>query len=193
MTQVQIDSAVEQLRLMEELLHLTIDDLETAAEQNLPQAQIGLFFTDTPDRERMETEKNIETEKSIKVGEMARLLKQNGIELGEKQLFAWLREHGYVIRSESGQNRPAPKSQELGFLEECVQPYRRASGRESMGYTVHVTPKGQQYFQNLFAWHKDEIHARNAEKRELQRLQKNEKQRIYDRERRAGRQAEKGE
>ncbi len=120
-------------------------------------------------------------EESISVKELAEQLQRMGIETGQNRLFAWLRESGYVTRTESGHNRPSDKSRELGFLEEMEQPYQRSGGGEALGYTVRVTPKGQEYFMNLFAWYKEEIHARKAAKKELQRLQKNEKQREYDR------------
>ena len=123
---------------------------------------------------------------SITVKEMAEELKKLGVNTGQKRLFAWLRDSGYVVRTEGGHNRPSQKSRELGFLTETEQTYKRSNGREALSYTIRVTGKGQQYFKNLFAWYKEEIHARNEAKQELQRLQKNEKQRAYDRARRSG-------
>ena len=123
---------------------------------------------------------------SITVKEMAEELKKLGVNTGQKRLFAWLRDSGYVVRTEGGHNRPSQKSRELGFLTETEQTYKRSNGREALSYTIRVTGKGQQYFKNLFAWYKEEIHARNEAKQELQRLQKNEKQRAYDRARRNG-------
>lgn len=121
----------------------------------------------------------------ITVKEMAEELKKLGIDTGQQRLFAWLRDSGYVVRSEGGHNRPSPKSRELGFLTECEQSYQRANGKEDIGYSIRVTEKGQQYFKNLFAWYKEEMQARNKARQELQRLQKNEKQREYDRAKRA--------
>lgn len=123
---------------------------------------------------------------SITVKEMAEELKKLGVNTGQKRLFAWLRDSGYVVRTEGGHNRPSQKSRELGFLTETEQTYKRSNGREALSYTIRVTGKGQQYFKNLFAWYKEEIHACNEAKQELQRLQKNEKQRAYDRARRSG-------
>ncbi len=123
---------------------------------------------------------------SITVKEMAEELKKLGVNTGQKRLFAWLRDSGYVVRTEGGHNRPSQKSRELGFLTETEQTYKRSNGREALSYTIRVTGKGQQYFKNLFAWYKEEIHTRNEAKQELQRLQKNEKQRAYDRARRSG-------
>ena len=122
-----------------------------------------------------------ELENSITVKEMAEELQKMGIVTGQKRLFAWFRDSGYVIRTGSGHNRPSPKSRELGFFTECEQRYQRSNGKEEISYTVRVTQKGQQYFKNLFAWYKDEINAKNTEKSEEQRLRKNEKQREYDR------------
>ena len=128
----------------------------------------------------------LEPSGSITVKEMAEELKKLGVNTGQKRLFAWLRDSGYVVRTEGGHNRPSQKSRELGFLTETEQTYKRSNGREALSYTIRVTGKGQQYFKNLFAWYKEEIHARNEAKQELQRLQKNEKQRAYDRARRNG-------
>lgn len=128
----------------------------------------------------------LEPSGSITVKEMAEELKKLGVNTGQKRLFAWLRDSGYVVRTEGGHNRPSQKSRELGFLTETEQTYKRSNGREALSYTIRVTGKGQQYFKNLFAWYKEEIHARNEAKQELQRLQKNEKQRAYDRARRSG-------
>ena len=128
----------------------------------------------------------LEPNGSITVKEMAEELKKLGVNTGQKRLFAWLRDSGYVVRTEGGHNRPSQKSRELGFLTETEQTYKRSNGREALSYTIRVTGKGQQYFKNLFAWYKEEIHARNEAKQELQRLQKNEKQRAYDRARRNG-------
>ena len=128
----------------------------------------------------------LEPNGSITVKEMAEELKKLGVNTGQKRLFAWLRDSGYVVRTEGGHNRPSQKSRELGFLTETEQTYKRSNGREALSYTIRVTGKGQQYFKNLFAWYKEEIHARNEAKQELQRLQKNEKQRAYDRARRSG-------
>ena len=128
----------------------------------------------------------LEPNGSITVKEMAEELKKLGVNTGQKRLFAWLRDSGYVVRTEGGHNRPSQKSRELGFLTETEQTYKRSNGREALSYTIRVTGKGQQYFKNLFAWYKEEIHARNEAKQELQCLQKNEKQRAYDRARRSG-------
>ena len=128
----------------------------------------------------------LEPSGSITVKEMAEELKKLGVNTGQKRLCAWLRDSGYVVRTEGGHNRPSQKSRELGFLTETEQTYKRSNGREALSYTIRVTGKGQQYFKNLFAWYKEEIHARNEAKQELQRLQKNEKQRAYDRARRSG-------
>ena len=127
----------------------------------------------------------LEPNGSITVKEMAEELKKLGVNTGQKRLFAWLRDSGYVVRTEGGHNRPSQKSRELGFLTETEQTYKRSNGREALSYTIRVTGKGQQYFKNLFAWYKEEMQARNKARQELQRLQKNENQREYDRAKRA--------
>ena len=54
---------------------------------------------------------------SILIGELAKLLKQNGIETGQRRLFTWMRDNGYLIKSGSSKNMPTQKSMELGLLE----------------------------------------------------------------------------
>lgn len=88
---------------------------------------------------------------SILVGELAKILKQNGIEMGQKRLFAWLREKGYLIKRQgTDYNMPTQKAMELGLFEikegSCVN----GSGVNITTKTPKVTGKGQQYFINKF-------------------------------------------
>lgn len=88
---------------------------------------------------------------SILVGELAKILKQNGIEMGQKRLFAWLREKGYLIKRQgTDYNMPTQKSMELGLFEIKEGSYVNGSGVNITTKTPKITGKGQQYFINKF-------------------------------------------
>ena len=88
---------------------------------------------------------------SILVGELAKILKQNGIEMGQKRLFAWLREKGYLIKRQgTDYNMPTQKSMDLGLFEIKEGSYVNGSGVNITTKTPKVTGKGQQYFINKF-------------------------------------------
>lgn len=88
---------------------------------------------------------------SILVGELAQILKQNGIDMGQKRLFAWLREKGYLIKRQgTDYNMPTQKAMELGLFEIKEGSYVNGSGVNITTKTPKVTGKGQQYFINKF-------------------------------------------
>lgn len=88
---------------------------------------------------------------SILVGELAKLLKQNGVEMGAKRLFVWLREKGYLIkRKGTDYNMPTQRSMELGLFEIKEHSHINSNGVNVTTKTPKVTGKGQQYFINKF-------------------------------------------
>ena len=88
---------------------------------------------------------------SILIGDLAKLLKQNGIEIGQKRLFNWLRENGYLIkRKGSDWNMPTQKSMDLGIIEIKESTVNNPDGAVRINKTPKVTGKGQQYFINKF-------------------------------------------
>ncbi|MBY1605481.1 phage antirepressor KilAC domain-containing protein [Clostridioides difficile] len=88
---------------------------------------------------------------SILVGELAKLLKQNGIDTGEKRLFAWLRDNGYLIkRKGEDYNTPTQKSVDLGVIETKEGTRVHPDGHTSITKTPKITGKGQIYFINKF-------------------------------------------
>lgn len=88
---------------------------------------------------------------SILVGEMAKILKQNGIDIGEKRFFRWLRENGYLIsRYGTDYNMPTQYSMERKIFEIKETSVTHASGTVTVSKTPKVTGKGQQYFINKF-------------------------------------------
>lgn len=91
------------------------------------------------------------SETSILIGEFAKILKQNGIDVGQKRLFKWLRENGYLIkRKGSAYNSPTQKSMQLGLFEIKETPIHHNSGEISISKTSKITSKGQAYFINKF-------------------------------------------
>ncbi|MDP0487184.1 phage antirepressor KilAC domain-containing protein [Leuconostoc mesenteroides] len=88
---------------------------------------------------------------SILVGELAKLLKQNGIDTGANRLFTWLRESGYLIRRKgTDYNMPTQKSMEMGLFEIKEHNHINSNGVNVTTKTPKVTGKGQQYFINKF-------------------------------------------
>lgn len=88
---------------------------------------------------------------SILIGDLAKILKQNGIDTGQKRLFEWMREHGYLIkRNGADYNMPTQKSMELGLFEIKESTVNNPDGSVRINKTTKVTGKGQQYFINKF-------------------------------------------
>ena len=88
---------------------------------------------------------------SILVGELAKLLKQNGVDIGATRLFSWLRAHGYLIkRNGRDWNMPTQKSVEMGLIRIKETSITHADGHITVSKTPLVTGKGQQYFINKF-------------------------------------------
>jgi len=88
---------------------------------------------------------------TILIGELAKLLKQNGIEIGEKRLFAWLRENGYLIsRKGTDYNAPTQKSMDLKLFSVKETVITHSDGHITVNKTTKCTGHGQQYFINKF-------------------------------------------
>lgn len=88
---------------------------------------------------------------SILVGELAKLLRQNGVDIGQNRLFAWLRDNGYLIRrSGSDYNMPTQRSMDIGLFSIKETAITRSDGSITISKTVKVTGKGQQYFVEKF-------------------------------------------
>lgn len=87
----------------------------------------------------------------ILVGELAKIIKQNGVDMGEKRLFAWLREHGYLIsRKGNDWNMPTQYSMERGLFRIKETTVNHSDGHTTVNKTPKVTGKGQIYFVNKF-------------------------------------------
>ena len=85
------------------------------------------------------------------VGELAKIMKGNGIEIGQNRLFAWMRKHGYLIsRKGTDYNMPTQKAMNLGLFKIKETTITHSDGHISVNKTPKVTGKGQQYFVNKF-------------------------------------------
>lgn len=87
---------------------------------------------------------------SILIGDLAKLIRQNGYEIGQKRLFAWMRDNGYLMKSGSSTNLPTQYSMERGWFEIKETTVTHADGHTTISKTPKVTGKGQIYFINLF-------------------------------------------
>ena len=88
---------------------------------------------------------------AILIGDLAKLLKQIGVETGQKRLFVWMREHGYLIKRKGADwNMPTQKSMEMGLFEVKESTVNNPDGSVRINKTTKVTGKGQQYFINKF-------------------------------------------
>ena len=88
---------------------------------------------------------------TILIGDLAKLLMQNGVQMGQKRLFAWMRDNGYLIKRKGADwNMPTQKSMELGLFEVKESTLNNPDGSVRINKTTKVTGKGQQYFINKF-------------------------------------------
>lgn len=87
----------------------------------------------------------------INIGTLAKMLKQNGIDIGQNRLFAWLRDNGYLIkRKGKSENLPKQPYVDSGLFKVIDKPIFLKDGSTKTVYTTYVTPKGQKYFINKF-------------------------------------------
>ena len=87
---------------------------------------------------------------SIMVGELAKLLRQNGVSIGQNRLFEWLRNNDYLMKSGESYNLPTQKSMERGLFEIKESTYVTPDNCVHVSKTTKITGAGQQYFVNLF-------------------------------------------
>ncbi|WP_282144744.1 phage antirepressor KilAC domain-containing protein [Thomasclavelia cocleata] len=94
---------------------------------------------------------------SIYIGDLAKLLKQNGINIGQNRLFLILRNEGYLIKRECMRNEPTQRSLELGIMELVESTWEYSGGLKRINKTTFITGKGQIYFINKFLNKTDSI------------------------------------
>lgn len=123
-------------------LETTVSDLQKQMEQDKPK----VLFADSVTA----------SSSSILIGELAKLIKQNGVDMGQRRLFAWMRENGYLIkRCGSEYNLPTQRSMERGLME-IKETSVIHSGYTTISKTPKVTGKGQVYFINLLVGQRTE-------------------------------------
>lgn len=87
---------------------------------------------------------------SILIGALAKIIKQNGVDMGQKRLFAWLRNNSFLMKAGSDYNMPTQRAMELGLFKIKERTINNPDGSVRITKTVLVTGKGQQYFVNKF-------------------------------------------
>ena len=96
------------------------------------------------------TEAVLSSEDTILVGTLSGILNQNGIDIGQKRLFKYLRENGYLQSTGKSKNLPTQRSLDLGIFTMSEHSYTKPDGSTGYGYTTKVTSKGQLYFIKKF-------------------------------------------
>lgn len=122
-----------------EAITLMLNETKRMANQLKAQAPKVLFA------EAVESSKT-----SIPVGDLAKLIKQNGVDIGQNRLFSWLRMNDYLIKSGDRKNMPTQKSMDLGLFEVKISTFYRPDGTVDITKTPKVTGKGQTYLINKF-------------------------------------------
>lgn len=122
-----------------EAITLMLNETKRMANQLKAQAPKVLFA------EAVESSKT-----SIPVGDLAKLIKQNGVDIGQNRLFSWLRMNDYLIKSGDRKNMPTQKSMDLGLFEVKISAFYRPDGTVDIAKTPKVTGKGQTYLINKF-------------------------------------------
>ncbi|WP_336877584.1 phage antirepressor KilAC domain-containing protein [Staphylococcus nepalensis] len=114
-----------------------VEKLEAQVEENKPK----VLFADSV----------VGSQSSILVGELAKLLKQNGVDIGQNRLFEWMRENGYLIKQKGeNYNLPTQRSADLEIMDIKKRTINNPDGSSQITRTTKITGKGQQYFINKF-------------------------------------------
>lgn len=132
---------------------------ETLSDEELIQRALMVATNKLKEREKqLEEQKpkvlfanSVETsETSILIGDLAKLIKQNGHDIGQNRLFKWLRNNDYLIKTGERKNMPTQKAMELGLFEVKERTVNNPDGSIRITKTTKVTGKGQVYFVNKF-------------------------------------------
>ncbi|MCD8910242.1 phage antirepressor KilAC domain-containing protein [Staphylococcus gallinarum] len=138
---IQVEKAWNSLEMIMQralkIANSTINQLETQIEKDKPK----VIFADAV----------ATTKTSILVGELAKIIKQNGVNIGQRRLFEWLRQNGFLIKRQGvDYNMPTQYSMERELFEIKETSITHSDGHTSISKTPKVTGKGQQYFINKF-------------------------------------------
>lgn len=119
-----------------EIAHKTIETLKVENSEMKPKA----LFADAV----------AASNSNILIGDLAKLIKQNGHDIGQKRLFDWLRDNGYLIKYGASRNMPTQVAMNLGLFKVKESTFNNPDGSVRITKTTKVTGKGQQYFINKF-------------------------------------------
>ncbi|MEG0431030.1 MAG: phage regulatory protein/antirepressor Ant [Anaerovoracaceae bacterium] len=134
-------------KTMSEALRLAADQQEIIEYQNkqLEEQKPKVLFADS-----VETSKT-----SILIGELAKIIKQNGVNVGRDRLFQWMRENGYLEKRGENKNLPTQRYMEMKLFEIKKTTINNPDGSSRQSRTTKITGKGQIYFMNIFLKHKE--------------------------------------
>lgn len=122
-------------------------------------------------RKQLQTENNVMKPKalfadavatsdtSILIGQLAKIMKQNGVDMGQNRLFKWMRSHSFLGKRGDSYNKPTQKAMNLGLFEVKERTVNNPDGSIRVTITTKVTGKGQQYFINKFLKGSEEVGA----------------------------------
>lgn len=133
---IELATQLKAEREQRKQLETTVSDLQRQMEQDKPK----VLFADSVTA----------SSSSILIGELAKLIKQNGVDIGQRRLFEWMRTNGYLIKRKGSEyNLPTQRSMEQGLME-IKETSVVHTGYTTISKTPKVTGKGQVYFINLF-------------------------------------------
>ena len=118
---------------------------EQAEQMERQQQQIAIMQPKVTFADAVQT-----SDRSILIAELAKLLKQNGVDMGQNRLFQWLRDHGYLCSKGDYHNQPTQRAMELGLFEVKKTIVNKPDGSSIVSTTTKVSGKGQIYFVNKF-------------------------------------------
>jgi len=144
-----MEQRIKDLQWWNTALELKTKELETKIDQSRPK----VLFADAVDT----------SDTSILVGDLAKILKQNGFDVGQNRLFAILREKGFLIKGGSSKNLPTQRSIEAGLFQIKESSVVQPDGAVRITKTPKVTGKGQIFFVNLFLGKPPYVHTHIAD------------------------------
>lgn len=116
------------------------EDLLARKERRLDEMRPKAVFADAVSASRS----------TILIGDLAKILKQNGVDIGQKRLFAWMRDNGWLVKNGQSRNMPTQRGMDMGLFRVKETTISNPDGSVRVTRTTKVTGKGQQYFVNLF-------------------------------------------
>lgn len=152
---------IEQFNAMEKVVRQVTQPTAPAIPQSFAEAlRLAAAQAEQIERQQKQIEADaprvlfsqaVETAKqSVLIGELAKIICQNGVQTGEKRLFQWMRDNGYLCQYGERYNQPTQKAMEMGLFEIKKTTIQKPNGDTLISNTTKVTGKGQVYFVNKF-------------------------------------------